>query len=111
MKAVLFKCDKRCVGPGVTLTDKSHSYILDTSHIFAKSVYPHIQFDLDNVILQCRHCHKWWHANIQEAKEWIEKYLGAEQYRILTQKAMSQAKEPSLDTIERYLKQAIKQYS
>lgn len=56
---------------------------MDTSHIFPKGQYRSAQFLMENVKLLCYQCHRWWHENPIEATDWIQKYLGAEKYKLL----------------------------
>jgi hypothetical protein len=97
----------RCIGP---LT--RHSPILDDSHIFPKGKYPLARFLVENNVLQCRWCHEWWHAHIQEAAEWIRQYLGQRKYQELLEAVTNP--DPmfrDLTKVEIYLKQQIRKYS
>ncbi len=44
------------------------------SHIKSKGAYPHLQFDLENMMLLCYHDHiLWWHHEPTEAGLWFKK--------------------------------------
>jgi 5-methylcytosine-specific restriction endonuclease McrA len=44
------------------------------AHIKSVGAYPHLQFDLQNMILLCYHCHiGWWHHEPTEAGAWFKK--------------------------------------
>ena len=65
-----------------------------------------------NVVIHCRKCHEWWHANIQQAAEWIRKYLGPRKYKELLEAVTNP--DPmfrDLSKVEVYLKREIRKYS
>lgn len=44
------------------------------SHVKSKGAYPHLKFDLQNMVLLCRGHHLyWWHKEPTEAGEWFKK--------------------------------------
>lgn len=66
------KCGRFCSG------SNAHK-----SHIKSKGAYPHLQFDLQNVMLLCYHCHiNWWHKEPTEAGLWFKKTF-PERYKYL----------------------------
>jgi predicted HD phosphohydrolase len=86
--------------------------ILDVSHIFPKSTWPLVRFHLLNCKILCRKCHEWWHANIQQAADWIQQYLGSRKYAELI--AAVTNPDPmfkNLSKVETYLKSEIRKYS
>lgn len=43
------------------------------SHIYPKGKYRRLEFEPDNVLPLCYHCHiHWWHKNPIEAQEWLK---------------------------------------
>ena len=86
--------------------------ILDVSHIFPKSTWPLARFLLLNCKVLCRRCHQWWYANIQDAAEWIQQYLGQRKYAELLEAITNP--DPlfrDLSKVEVYLKREIRKYS
>lgn len=70
--------------PCCTKTDKKGRTILHVSHIYPVGLYPHMEFELDNVKLLCFFCHFfWWHKSPIDASNWIADYLSAQRYRKL----------------------------
>jgi hypothetical protein len=107
--ALLLRDGTRCIGPGF-----DHEGVLDCSHIFPKSVYSHIRFDLDNVMVQCRKHHEWWGKNSKIAGDWIQTVIPKDRYDRLLAKAIASLQDTlplDLPAWERYLKQAIQQYA
>jgi len=112
--AVLKRDNFQCVMCGKPAVQYPiHPYdFLDVSHIFPKSIYPLARFNLLNVVMHCRKCHEWWHANIQQAAEWIRQYLGPVKYKMLLD-AVTNPDPMFRDyaKVEMYLRQAIRRYS
>jgi hypothetical protein len=103
--ALLLRDGIRCIGPGF-----DHEGVLDCSHIFPKSVYSHIRFDLDNVMVQCRKHHEWWGKNSKIAGDWIQTVIPKERYDRLLAKAIASLQDTSpvnVSAWERILKQQI----
>ena len=62
-KNICQKCDKPCF--------KSNAH---KSHVKSKGAYPHLKFDLLNLILLDYHHHiNWWHKEPTEAGAWFKK--------------------------------------
>jgi hypothetical protein len=107
--ALLLRDGKRCIGPFL-----AHHWIFDCSHIFPKSTYTQIRFDLDNCVVQCRTCHEWFGAHPEEGGDWIRTVIPKERYDRLLTKAIASLQDTSplnLPAWERYLQQAIQRYS
>jgi hypothetical protein len=65
-----------------------------------------------NVKILCRRCHEWWHANVQQAANWIQQYLGPRKYKELIDAITNP--DPmfrDFSKVEEYLKQQIRRYS
>ena len=44
------------------------------SHVKSVGAYPHMEFDLKNIVLLCKGCHLyWWHKEPTEAGAWFKK--------------------------------------
>ena len=66
------KCGKFCSG------SNAHK-----SHTKSKGAYPHLKFDLENMMLMDFHCHiNWWHKEPTEAGLWFKKTF-PERYKYL----------------------------
>jgi 5-methylcytosine-specific restriction endonuclease McrA len=85
---------------------------LCASHIYPKGTYRKMEWDDENAVAFCVHCHiYWWHKNPIEAWEWLEKNIAPE--RLARLKLMTQTinKKPlDYKLIKVYLEQKLKEY-
>jgi hypothetical protein len=60
---------------------------IQAAHIFPKGKYPHLRFDLDNILLLCYHHHFFWaHSSPVDFTNWVIKRLGNRKFNKLVRK-------------------------
>jgi hypothetical protein len=115
LKIACLKRDKyQCVmcGRPVTKYPLSDFDRFDVSHIFAKSAWPLVRFNLLNVKILCRKDHDWWGAHPNEADDWIQRYLGPHKYaQLIAAVTNPDPMFKNLSKVETYLKSEIRKYS
>lgn len=73
-------------------------YKMDWSHVFPREIKA-IRWDMDNCMVHCFTCHKWWHDRPLETKDWFdEKYPGRRK------RLQDKVNKAGLQTVDDYLK-------
>jgi 5-methylcytosine-specific restriction endonuclease McrA len=71
---------------------------LNLSHIYPRGQYPRLEFDPENVFIQCtKHHLMWWHKNPIEAAEWYNQNISLKRRNSLKKKITNYSKLPKLD--------------
>jgi len=42
------------------------------SHVYTKGAYPFLEFDMDNLVSTCSHCHQYYEGTTNEPKKFLE---------------------------------------
>ena len=72
---LITKCDKLCYQilllRDVRCQRCGSSENLVPSHCYGKKAFPTLRHDLQNLLLFCDDCHKWWHKYPEIAGDWL----------------------------------------
>ena len=94
LDAILLECVKlrdrkcqHCGEDGTLKPGKKRRAALQAAHIYPKGKYPHLRWDLENVILLCSLCHIfWWHKDPIAVYVWMIENL-SDQFEIIKKRA------------------------
>lgn len=81
----------KCAVCDATKNKKGKRIVLHLSHLFPRSLYRFLTYDIDNVVMMCYKCHlKFWHISPIDAYKWYIKHVPYARRKRLEKKAYNQ---------------------
>lgn len=65
------KWGSECILRNDIQSEFQHKLIIDPAHIFSKAAYPHLRFEVLNILPLCRMCHVYCHVNPERAMQML----------------------------------------